>query len=251
MRCPPCGARARAVKVAPATSGRSVAAQRSRAASRSLPPTAMRAKQSGPHVTSAAAPPALRKTRAWEPSARGRAHTLVPAGMEARLPPRRGPPPSKLPPAMREPALPRGSWLTAITSLLVYVASVYVLISKRLPEMSRGAARTAHMENCARLCSSVIRSRPCHVLLRSRQGSFQPPGPAYLSRPARTSMFLSTPGQSVSSGPVRHALPREAPTGAYQSFHPQRLKSTGRPVAFSASRILPYCAKATAWSVLA
>lgn len=100
------------------------------------------------------------------------------------------------------------------------------------------------------------------------------PGLAYCESWELMSMLVSTPGQLVSSGPIRQRFPREYPSGAYHGFHPQSENTIGRPVLFSASRIFPlfstqnvscssrmpstihvmrsyYCANAVSWSPLA
>ena len=103
-----------------------------------------------------------------------------------------------------------------------YVARTYGdMPSSSRPLMSSGAASTAQMENWARDCRSVTASVPSAAWLRRRHGSFHPPGAANLASGAMMSMFLRTPAQLLSSGPMRHELPSDAPTGAYHSFHPQ------------------------------
>eukprot|EP01043_Picozoa_sp_COSAG02_P073837 COSAG02_NODE_14529_length_1262_cov_0.880482_1_plen_75_part_10 len=74
--------------------------------------------------------------------------------------------------------------------------------------MSSGAETTAHMENCALIWSSVMIIFPDQSCESSKQGSFHPPGPASADSGARMSMFLMTPFQFESSGPVRQRLPR-------------------------------------------
>lgn len=114
--------------------------------------------------------------------------------------------------------------------------------------MSSGAETTAHMENCALIWRSVMIIFPDQSCERSRHGSFQPPGPASSAKGARMSMFVITPFQFESSGPVRQALPSVLPTGAYHSFQPHSENRIGRPVALRASRIAPYCLNAVGWS---
>ena len=65
------------------------------------------------------------------------------------------------------------SWLIAIAAWFEYVASVCALMVERLPEISNGALSTDHSANCARLCSSDIRSLPPKSTDRSKSGSFQ------------------------------------------------------------------------------
>ena len=84
-------------------------------------------------------------------------------------------------------------------------------------------------------------------------------------------MLLMISSQLESSGPIRHSFPNVAPTGAYQSYHPQRSKKIGLhdeggerergrvgreeeeegkeylPVLFNASRIVAYSWYASVW----
>ena len=73
-----------------------------------------------------------------------------------------------------------------------------------VPLMSSGAPANAHSENCVRDWASVASAAPLYTPLldvreMSRQGSFQPPGPAYCASlpSARMSRFVRTAGQPV------------------------------------------------------
>jgi len=71
-------------------------------------------------------------------------------------------------------------------------------------------------------------------LLNNKQGSLNPPGPAYWDKFALTLIFVIMPLQLLSSGPILQAFPKLYPWGAYQLFHPHKEKKIGLPVLFKA-----------------
>lgn len=112
--------------------------------------------------------------------------------------------------------------------------------------ISSGAAITAHMLKCDRYSVSVMRPLPTS----SMSGSFQCPGPAYWASGRFCLRLDSMLDQlSLMSPVVRHRLPTsEAHNHGWFRPHSQMLKTMGRPVAFSASRIVVYrCLASTPW----
>ena len=79
--------------------------------------------------------------------------------------------------------------------------------------------------------------------------SFQPPpparGPAYCASVSIDIVFDITAAQPLPvSSPMRQEFARPCPGGAYQGSQPQSANQIARPDAFSASRIVAYCASA-------
>jgi hypothetical protein len=129
-----------------------------------------------------------------------------------------------------EPCCPRGSWSIAITSVFLIVSRSYADMFRILEPISRGAAIIAHSENSVRDCSLVAWTAAAGEEPRIASGSFQPPGPAYCARlfgPVTADRLMALPKaefQSFTSYPKRQELPRELPTGAYQSLQPHSAK---------------------------
>mmetsp|Transcript_1236 Transcript_1236/g.3600 ORF Transcript_1236/g.3600 Transcript_1236/m.3600 type:complete len:221 (-) Transcript_1236:513-1175(-) len=203
-------------------------------------------------VSVRAGPAQLTITSTTEPSPRGFAHTWAHCGTSSSSALPATPRPRALrhcatclaliggqPSCTTMACLPSVSWLTAITSLLVYVSRSKALSPSMLEPISSGAAMAAQSENCVRACSGELCTAALELEPTSMSGSFQPPGPAYCESLALICADPYTLAQPLTSPEMRHELPSEAPTGAYQSAQPQREKAIGRPVAFSASRMRP------------
>ena len=135
------------------------------------------------------------------------------------------------------PCLPRESWSTAMTLLLVRMrGSCELALAMFVPEIS-GAAISAHRLNSD--WSSVV---DMPLPISSMSGSFQCPGPAYEARPTLLWKLESMLAKLSEMSPVvRQLLPTLAPqvhTLSWPQLH--RLNRIGRPVAARALRIVVY-----------
>ena len=130
----------------------------------------------------------------------------------------------------------------AMTSLLVRISLISGdMFFKSFPAIN-GAARIHHRLKCERYSVVVMPPLPTS----SMSGSFQWPGPAYVSRPTCKSAictklrwpFLQSQ-QSEMSPVVRQRLPTSvAQSQGLLEPHSQRLKTMGRPADFKASRMV-------------
>src|SRR5277367_2491861 len=122
-----------------------------------------------------------------------------------------------------------------MTSLLVRISFISgVILRTSFPAMS-GAASRHHKLKCARYSVVLIPPLPTSSI----SGSFQCPGPAYVSRPSCKSRILRKPmeysflqsQQSAMSPVVRHRFPTSlAHSHGLLEPHSQRLKTIGRPL---------------------
>src|SRR6266516_738617 len=136
------------------------------------------------------------------------------------------------------PCLPSGSWSTAMTSELVRMLSVVADALRMSLPISNGAAMIAHMLKWVRYSVALIPPLPTS----SMSGSFQWPGPAALAWVSLAWIRPTIRDQlSLMSPEVRQRLPTEGPQfHGWFLPHSQMLYTIGRPVFFSASRILVY-----------
>src|SRR5437899_7822781 len=155
------------------------------------------------------------------------------------------------------PCMPSASWSTATSPLLVRIARVAADAPRRSLPAINGAAIIAHIEKWVRISVSVMPPFPTS----SMSGSLNRPGAAYAASVESTATMLRTPigneltwpvsQDVVMSSVVRHWLAtspqfRDGPVIAWKLFG-LMLRTIGRPVLASASRILP---NAATWSLM-
>ena len=145
------------------------------------------------------------------------------------------------------PWTPRGSWLTAITSIFVKISLVASDILRISFPAIRGAARSDQRLKWAILC--LFETIPTINI----SGSFQCPGPAYFSSPTCLSrIFVQLNHEARISGVVLQSCPPTSFPQTHGCSTPQlqMLKTISLPEALRASPMALYFAVVFSLSTL-
>src|SRR3989338_1990552 len=144
--------------------------------------------------------------------------------------------------ATRRPWMPRGSWLTAMTSWLVSTERDSGDSEDSVHPMMRGALASAHRVKCTRNSDSVRALGSDGLGHSSMSGSFQPPGPAKGHQASFSMMLCMMRAHELEMSPVvLQLLPTCGAQSAGKSCpHSHMEKRMGLPQEARASRMGGY-----------